>query len=198
LTIGDATVNTQVNSTSLVLKSLIANGSIGGVGELLASNGTGLYWTTPPSGSFSNGTAYTWSAVQTFQANIVLQDRLSANGSFGSAGQVLTSAGTGANVYWATPTGGGGGSNETVSTVSVNTTLAAPTTFYIASGTITLTLPTAVGNSGLRFWIKNNGTGEITVLPQSGQTINGYINMIITEQNSVMGLVSDGSNWNIY
>ena len=199
LSIGNTSVNTVVNSTALVLKSLIANGSIGGIGELLASNGTGLYWTSPPSGSFSNGTAYTWSAPQTFQANVVLQDRLSANGSFGSAGQVLTSAGTGSNVYWATPTGGGGGgSNETVSTVSVNTTLAAPTTFYIASGTITLTLPTAVGNSGLRFWIKNNGTGEITVLPQSGQTINGYINMIITEQNSVMGLVSDGSNWNVY
>jgi hypothetical protein len=122
-----------------VLKSLIANGSIGQVGELLASNGTGIYWTTPPSGSL-----------------------------------------------------------EIVSAVSSNTTLAAPTTFYIASGTITLALPTAVGNLGLRFWIKNNGTGKITVLPQSEQTINGYINMIIKEQNSVMGLVSDGSNWNIY
>jgi hypothetical protein len=197
ITVGNTTVNTQVNSTALVLRSLIANGSIGGIGELLASNGTGLYWTAPPSGSFSNGTAYTWSAPQTFQANIVLQDRLSANGSFGSAGQVLTSSGSGANVYWSTPSGGGGG-GEVVSAVSINTSMASPTTFYLASGTITLTLPTAVGNSGLKFQVKNAGTGQITINTTSSQTINENINMILTEKNSVIGLISDGSNWNIF
>ena len=41
-------------------------------------------------------------------ANVALSAALTANGSQGTAGQVLTSSGSG-NVYWSTATGGGGG-----------------------------------------------------------------------------------------
>ena len=143
LTVGNNSVNTQVNSTSIALRTLIANGGVG------------------------------------------------------SAGQVLTSSGSGANIYWSTVSGGGGG-GEVVTAVSINTSMAAPTTFYLASGTITLTLPTAVGNSGLKFQVKNAGTGQITIATTSSQTIDGNINMILTEKNSVIGLISDGANWSIF
>jgi hypothetical protein len=40
-------------------------------------------------------------------SNVAFVSALSANGSNGTAGQVLTSAGNG-NVYWSTASGGGG------------------------------------------------------------------------------------------
>jgi hypothetical protein len=143
LTVGNNSVNTQINSSSIALRTLIANSGVG------------------------------------------------------SAGQVLTSSGSGANIYWSTVSGGGGG-GEVVTAVSINTSMAAPTTFYLASGTITLTLPTAVGNSGLKFQVKNVTTGQITIATTSSQTIDGNINMILTEKNSVIGLISDGTNWSIF
>ena len=141
LTVGNTTVNTQVNSTAVVVKSIVANGSTGSSGQFLTSNGTGIYWSTAS---------------------------------------------------------GGGGGGEVVSSVSSNTNMAAPTTFYLVSGNVTMTLPTSVGNSGLKFQVKNNGTGTITIDTTSSQTIDGNINMLVTEQNSVIGLIADGSNWNIF
>jgi hypothetical protein len=42
-----------------------------------------------------------------FSSNVTISNtRISANGSTGTAGQVLTSSGTGANVYWSTPSSG--------------------------------------------------------------------------------------------
>jgi hypothetical protein len=60
--------------------------------------------------------AYTISGVHTHSANLVMSTTagISANGGYGTAGQVLTSNGT--TVYWATASGGGtpGGSNTQV------------------------------------------------------------------------------------
>lgn len=60
-----------------------------------------------------------------------------ANSSYGSAGQVLTS--DGANVYWSAASGGGGGFS-TVSVISANTA-ANTDTLYVFTSTLTLTLP---------------------------------------------------------
>lgn len=59
LTIGNSSVNTVVNSTALVLKSLIANGSVGSAGDVLSSNGTGLYWAVPSGGGKLSGNGLT-------------------------------------------------------------------------------------------------------------------------------------------
>lgn len=48
ITVGNSTVNTVVNSTSLSVKSIIANGSIGSANQVLSSNGSATYWTTIP------------------------------------------------------------------------------------------------------------------------------------------------------
>lgn len=44
LTVGNSSVNTVVNSTSINVKSIIANGSVGTAGQVLSSNGSATYW----------------------------------------------------------------------------------------------------------------------------------------------------------
>jgi hypothetical protein len=65
-------------------------------------------------------------------------------------------------------------------------------------GTLTLTLPSAVGSSGKSYYIKNIGTGSVTLTGTLGQKIDGYDNMIITEQNSAFGLLSNNVGWYIF
>ena len=51
INIGNSAVNTSINSTSVSVKSIIANGSVGSATQVLSSNGTGIYWTSPNAGS---------------------------------------------------------------------------------------------------------------------------------------------------
>lgn len=51
ISVGNSSVNTTINSTSINVQSIIANGSIGTVNQVLSSNGTGIYWTSPSAGS---------------------------------------------------------------------------------------------------------------------------------------------------
>lgn len=89
--------------------------------------------------------------------------------------------------------------NETVITTNTNTVLSTASVFVIASGTVVITLPSAVGIPGLKFNIKNVGNGEVTVATTSSQTIDGDdTRYIIQFRNSVMGVISDGYNWQIF
>lgn len=68
------------------------------------------------------------------------------------------------------------------------------------SGGKTMTLPTAVGNAGRVFMIKEqsgaaNSTDKIVIQPQAGELIDGQSNYEITVSYESVGLVSDGSNW---
>lgn len=95
--------------------------------------------------------------------------------------------------------GGGGGIARTISAVSTNTSAGATANtdyVYLASNTITITLPTAVGNSN-RYTIKNVGAGVITIATTSGQTIDGAANAEIHFTNNSVDLISTGSNWKI-
>ncbi len=51
LTIGNSTVNTTANSTSITLKQIYANGAFGTSGQVLTSNGTGMYWAAASGGA---------------------------------------------------------------------------------------------------------------------------------------------------
>ena len=85
---------------------------------------------------------------------------------------------------------------EAVLTTSSNTTLLSTNSIVLASGTITLTLPSATVNSGKSYKIKNVGTGEITVATStSTQTIDGDSVLISRYQYSAFTLASDGTNW---
>ena len=66
---------------------------------------------------------------------------------------------------------------------------------YLATNTITITLPTAVGNQN-QYTIKNIGTGVISIATTSSQTIEGSASPItINVQYVSLTLVSNGANW---
>jgi hypothetical protein len=91
-------------------------------------------------------------------------------------------------------------SATSINVVSTNTAAgsAASTDYvYLVSGTTTITLPTAVGNTN-RYTIKRVNTGVVSIATTSSQTIDGSASPItINLQYVSLDLISDGSNWNI-
>ncbi len=74
-----ATAGITANSTALQIANTIglyANASLGTNGQFLASNGTTVYWTTPPDVSTNTAAAYTWTNTHTFQANVNFQSNV--------------------------------------------------------------------------------------------------------------------------
>lgn len=85
--------------------------------------------------------------------------------------------------------------NAVSSTTSAGSTEATDY-IYLCTGTFTITMPTAVGNSN-RYTIKNVGSGTITIDTTSSQTIDGSLTATLPVQYTSLDLVSDNSNWNI-
>jgi hypothetical protein len=94
----------------------------------------------------------------------------------------------------------GTGIARSVNSVSTNTAAGSGANVdyvYLVSGTTTITLPTAVGNTN-RYTIKNSGTGVVSIATTSGQTIDGSSSPInINVQYVSIDLISDGANWEI-
>lgn len=100
----------------------------------------------------------------------------------------------------ATGGGGGGGIVRSVNTVAISTaagSTAGTDYVYLASGTITITLPTSVGNSNL-YTIKNIGAGTVTVNTTGGETIDGGLTVTMPVQFTSVDLISNNSgNWDV-
>jgi hypothetical protein len=96
-------------------------------------------------------------------------------------------------------TGGGGGTTRSINSISGDTT-AGDTSgtdyVYLCSGTLTLTLPTAVANGNL-YTIKNVGVGTVTIATTSLQTIDGDTTVIMPIRYTAVDVISDTANWNI-
>lgn len=92
------------------------------------------------------------------------------------------------------------GSNaRSVNNISGNTNAGAATStdyVYFVTGTTTLTLPTAVGNTN-RYTVTNVGSGVVTVATTSAQTINGSSSITLPIQQQSVDIVSNNANWNI-
>jgi len=115
----------------------------------------------------------------------------------GGSGKFLKNDGSG-GLSWDTPSGGGG-MNRSINSISADTTAgatAATDYIYLVTGTHTLTLPTAVGNTNL-YTVKNVGTGTVTIATTSAQTIDGSSSASLAVQYTSLDLISDGSNWNV-
>ena len=67
------------------------------------------------------------------------------------------------------------------------------------SGAFTVTLPTAVGNTGQIYTIKrtSSAANNVTVGTTSSQTIDGSTTYVLSAQYKYVSVVSDGANWSI-
>lgn len=129
----------------------------------------------------------------------ILTGTLTAGGSAGTSGYVLQSTGTG--VQWAAAAGGtisvlSKTANYTVSTGDGTNVLVKSSA---SGGAFTVTLYTAVGNTGNVVTVKktDSSTNAITIATTSSQTIDGSTTQSLTSQYTSFTMVSDGSNWNI-
>lgn len=94
------------------------------------------------------------------------------------------------------------GAKEPVVSKSVDYTLttADGTVLVNASGAArTMTLPTAVGNTGQIYTIKktDSSTNRVNIATTSSQTIDGETSDYLTDQYEFLSVQSDGANWNV-
>jgi hypothetical protein len=100
--------NVRVRGNLIANGAIQANGSLGTAGQVLTSNGTGVYWAAAAAG-VNTAAQFAWTNTHTFAANLTILNTseliiqsgagIQANGSFGTVGQVLTS--NGSSVHWA-------------------------------------------------------------------------------------------------
>lgn len=81
--------------------------------------------------------------------------------------------------------------------MSISTVLDASYYVVETTGTITITLPTAVGINGKVYTIKKMDAGgtTLTVNTTSSQTIDGSTSITVRGQYNSMMVVSDNSKW---
>ena len=103
---GGIDVNAQYNFANnithsgrlIISNTITANSSNGTTGQVLSSNGTGVYWQSLT--GVNTAAQYTFSNTITFNGPIISANTISANGSVGTAGYLLTSGGASHNAYW--------------------------------------------------------------------------------------------------
>ncbi len=64
----------------------------------------------------------------------------------------------------------------------------------VTSNSVTISLPTAVGNDGIEFIIKNSGTGIVTVDGFGTETTDDELTRKLSPKDSIT-IVSNGANW---
>lgn len=163
----------------------------------MIQNGTGISWTysdvgntlTPTVSLAAFSTTNLSEGSNLYYTDERVDDRVSA----------LLVAGTGIGLSY-----NDAGNALTISTVPQSAYIA-KTANYTAttadslidctSNTFTVTLYTAVGNSGRQLVIKNSGTGIITIDGNASETIDGQLTFVLGEQYDSITIRSDGANW---
>ena len=155
--------------------------------------------------SYVNTSAsYTITGVHTHSANLIISSGsgISANGSFGTANQVLTTNGT--SVYWANSTGGGGSGNTVnVGSIPVRqqyTGDGTVTTFTVTGGytanNLNVYLNGVMLRNGTEVTVTSGSTFTITPAPPSGSLIDAIgisslnisnVNIAISQQFTANG-----------
>lgn len=79
--------------------------------------------------------------------------------------------------------------------VATDTLLDDTHALVLVSATATISLPTAVGIAGRLYNVVRTGTGLVTILPNSTETISGDTPLVLTSQWDSVVFVSDGANW---
>ena len=177
------------NGTSLLAINTLGTGYT--TAGLLVANETTFQSTTTVGTLFSNSGAssfYKWAIGGTATANEKMR---------------LTSTGLGINTL-ADPNStlevAGSLSLSYVAKTASYTLTASDHTVDCTVNSFNLTLPTAAGCTGRIYNLKNSGTGVITILTTSGQTVDGQISGYWTlvrsgDINPNMQVQSNGANW---
>ena len=138
----------------------------------------------------------TIAGVKTFSTKVSTTALQVSGGSIAN-GKVLTSDGSGNATWQATQAV----NQQSVATKTANYTLTTSDEVILADatgGALTLTLPTAVGNTNL-YTIKkiDSSSNTATITTSSAQTIDGGGTAVVKVQYASVNLVSNGSNWYI-
>jgi hypothetical protein len=99
------------------------------------------------------------------------------------------------NASWATSSTGYA---KSINNIAINTTAGATGNtdyYYFCTATLTLTLPTAIGNTNT-YNIKLT-SGSLTINTTSSQTIDGSLTITTSILNTSFTVISDGTNWQI-
>lgn len=167
----------------------------GNSGKFLTTNGTESSWATV-SGSVATDAIWDAKGDLAVGTGANTASKLSV----GTDGHVLTADSSQATgVKWAAASGGGSGITRDIASISSPATLGATaSTDYVrfVSGTTTVTLPTAVGNTNM-YTVKNTGAGVVTVATTSSQTIDGSSTASLPVANTSIDLISDNANWRV-
>ncbi len=116
---------------------------------------------------------------------------------YGASGTTIVNMFSGVKLNLSASSSGITRSVNSISTATTAGSASSTDYVYLVSGTTTLTLPTAVGNTNL-YTIKNVGTNTISIATTSSQTIDGSSSPItLSVANTSIDLISNGSNWNI-
>ena len=111
---------------------------------------------------------------------------------FDSSGNVITTTGS----------GGGGGFSYSITSISANYTETATSGAKVilantAGGSITITLPTAVGNTAMFVIKKKDAANQLVIDGNGTQTIDGGLTATMVALDTSITIVSDNANWHI-
>ena len=161
----------------------------------LLTSGTGLTY---------NGSAFTVTGTEDVSGNFAINtNKFNVTAASGNT----TIAGTLGVTGVTTATGGltlGASFVDKTTSITSNTTLTSAHSVILADatgGAFTITLPTAVGNTGLTYKIIKNdlSTNAVSITTTLAQSIGNYTGSILVGNTSmgILEVISNGTNWNI-